>query len=113
MLTWHLSPLVELFAASRISCATSFGCDKGDAWLDVSEIVVALICFANIRSTSGGIAWSFSEIWYQLGSCFQAGGPDFSARIDLLNGFCAAAMTLARLNQHLEQMPGGNILGLR
>ena len=26
--------------------------------------------------------WSFSEIWYQVGSCFQAGGPDFSARID-------------------------------
>jgi Antibiotic biosynthesis monooxygenase len=43
------------FVAFRINCATSFGCDTGDAWLDGSEIVVALICFANIRSASGGM----------------------------------------------------------
>jgi hypothetical protein len=82
------------FVAFRISCATSFGCDRGEAWLDGIEIVVALICFANIRSASGGIRLSFSETSYQLGSCFQAGGPDFSVRIDLLYGFCAAAKTL-------------------
>ena len=49
-------PIVELFAASRINLATSFGWDTGDAWLDVTDIDVALICFANVRSASGGIA---------------------------------------------------------
>jgi glutathione reductase (NADPH) len=91
----YFPSLASLFAASRINWATSFGCDNGDAWLDGSEIVVALICFANIRSTTGGIRPSFSETWYQLGSCCQAGGPEFSARIDLLYGFCVAAKTLA------------------
>ena len=40
--------LVFPFVAFRINCATSFGCDTGDAWLEGSEIVVAFICFANI-----------------------------------------------------------------
>jgi hypothetical protein len=43
------------FVAFRISCATSFECDTGDVWLDASEIVLALICFANICSAAGGI----------------------------------------------------------
>ena len=66
-----------------------------EAWLAGSEIVVAFICFANIRSASGGIMRSFSDIWYHVGSCFQAGGPDFSAVIDVLIGFCTAAMMSA------------------
>jgi hypothetical protein len=41
--------LVTPLAALRINSAISFGCDTYDAWLAGSEIVVAFICFANIR----------------------------------------------------------------
>src|SRR5262249_42007323 len=49
------------FVALRINSATSFGCDMYDTWLAGSDIVVAFICFANIRSISGGIDLSLSE----------------------------------------------------
>jgi hypothetical protein len=39
-------------AASRINWAISSGWDTGDAWLELSEIVVAFIRCANIRSAS-------------------------------------------------------------
>src|SRR5437868_8168342 len=92
---YSLSYRVLPFVAFRINWAISFGCDSSDAWLAGSEIVVAFICFENMCSTAGGIMRSFSEIWYQVGSCFQAGGPDFSVKIDTLNGFCTTAMTSA------------------
>jgi CRP-like cAMP-binding protein len=41
--------LVTSLAALRINSAISFGWDTYDAWLAGSEIVVAFICFANIR----------------------------------------------------------------
>jgi hypothetical protein len=47
--------------AFRINWAISVGWDTSDAWLEGSEIVVAFICFANIRSRAGGITWSCSD----------------------------------------------------
>src|SRR5215469_16083925 len=44
--------------AFRINWAISVGWDTSEAWLEGSEIVVAFICFANIRSRAGGITWS-------------------------------------------------------
>jgi len=82
--------------AFRINCTISVGWDTSEAWLEGSEMVVAFISLANIRSTAGGITWSFSDTWYHVGSCFQAGGPDFSFDMpDTLAGFCTAARTLA------------------
>ena len=82
--------------AFRINWAISVGCDTSEAWLEGSEIVVAFICFVNIRSTAVGIAWSYSDTSYHVGSCFQAGGPDFTyTNPDILAGFCATARTLA------------------
>ncbi len=45
----------------RINWAISVGWDMSEAWLEGSEIVAAFISFANMRSTAGGITWSFSE----------------------------------------------------
>jgi len=83
------------FVASKISLAISSECETYHAWLALIEIVVVFICFANWRWASGGIMRSLSEISYRVGSCFQAGGPDFSPKIDALNGFCAVAMISA------------------
>ena len=44
--------------AFRINWAISVGWDTSEAWLEGSEIVVAFICFANIRSRIGEITWS-------------------------------------------------------
>jgi hypothetical protein len=82
--------------AFRINWAISVGWDTSEAWLEGSAIVVAFICFANIRSTAGGIAWSYSDTSYHVGSCFQAGGPDFTfTNPDILAGFCTTARILA------------------
>jgi hypothetical protein len=53
--------------AFRINWAISVGWDTSEAWLEGSAIVVAFICFANIRSTAGGIAWSYSDTSYHVG----------------------------------------------
>ena len=53
--TFYLEiPLV----AFRINWAISVGWDTCEVWLAGSAIVVAFICFANIRSRAGGITWS-------------------------------------------------------
>jgi hypothetical protein len=44
--------------AFRINWAISVGWETSEAWLEGSAIVVAFICFANIRSRAGGITWS-------------------------------------------------------
>src|SRR5918995_4852125 len=70
------------FVAFKMNWAISSGCETSDAWLELSEIVVAFIRCANIRWASGGIMWSPSDTSNHVGSCFQAGGPDGSVKSD-------------------------------
>ena len=74
--------LVLPFVAFRINWAISWGWDTYDAWLALIDTVVAFICFAKRRCASGGMIWSLSDTWYRVDCCFQAGGPDFSVKID-------------------------------
>ena len=70
------------FVAFKIKSVISSGCETYEAWEALTDIVVAFIRSANIRWTSEGIIRSEVEIWYHVGSCFHAGGPDFSMKID-------------------------------
>src|SRR5215217_4915499 len=81
-LSYQLSYLVLPFVAFRINSAISSGCDTSDAWLELSDRVVAFIRFAKLRCTSGGIMWSLTWPSNHVGSCFQAGGPDGSVKSD-------------------------------
>jgi hypothetical protein len=56
-----ITGIERTFVAFRINWAISFGWDMSEAWLEGSEIVVAFISFANMRSTAEGITWSFSD----------------------------------------------------
>ncbi|HEY1625200.1 MAG TPA: hypothetical protein VGG16_15515, partial [Streptosporangiaceae bacterium] len=62
-------------AALLISAATSSGWDTIATWLEATSMVVAPMRLANIRSASGGIAWSSVATRYHDGSDFQAGTP--------------------------------------
>ena len=60
--TMHLFQLTRVILPHlEVRLAISSGCDTYDTWLAGSEIVVALICFANMSSISGGIEWSLSD----------------------------------------------------
>ncbi len=50
--------MAHVSAAAVISCVTSSGWDTIATWLEATSMVVAPIRLANIRSASGGIAWS-------------------------------------------------------
>lgn len=68
----------------------------------------SIICFAKRRLVSGGIMQSFSEIRIHVGSCFLPGGPDISARIDWLIGFCTTAMMSASVGSTSWANPSWN-----
>ena len=76
----------------------------GRNWYSIDIVAVALICFANILWIAGGIMRSFYDTWYHVGNCFQAGGADFSVRIDWLVGFCVAPLPWPELDQYLEHI---------
>src|ERR1700730_9410394 len=62
-------------AAVWMSWATSSGWETIATWLEAISMVVAPIRAANIRSASGGSAWSPVATRYHDGSVFQAGTP--------------------------------------
>src|SRR6266571_5774469 len=61
-----------------------------------TSMVVAPIRLANMRSASGGIAWSCAATRYQHGSDFHAGTPITSVKVEPASGCCTACITLAR-----------------
>src|SRR6185437_15093780 len=75
--------------------ATSLGWEAGEAWLELTSMVVAPARAAMKRSRSGLIILSWVETRHHDGSVFQAGGPAGSAKQRAAIGFCAAASTLA------------------
>src|SRR3984893_17688543 len=78
-----------------MSWATSPGCETIATWLEGISTVVAPMRLANMRSASGGSAWSSAATRYQDGSAFQAGTPVTSWKADADNACCTAYMTLA------------------
>src|ERR1700735_1271021 len=77
-----------------MSWATSAG-GGGLAWLAGTSLVAAPMRVANMRSASGGSAWSSAATRYQDGSVFQAGTPITSANAEVARGCCTAYITLA------------------
>lgn len=51
---------------------------------------------ANVRSASGGMAWSSVATRYQVGSDFQAGVPITSVNVEPASACCTTCITLAR-----------------
>src|SRR5690349_23642332 len=78
-----------------MSCATSPGWETIGTWLDGTSTVVAPIRAANMRSASGGSAWSSVATRYQDGSVFEAGTPITSPKAVTASGCCTACITLA------------------
>src|ERR1700683_1678368 len=58
-----------------MSCATSPGWETIATWLEGISTVVAPMRLANMRSASGGSAWSSTATRYQDGGVFHAGTP--------------------------------------
>src|SRR6476659_9142967 len=82
-------------AAALMSWATSPGCETIAMWLEGISTVVAPMRLANMRSASGGSAWSSAAPRYQDGSDFQAGTPITSPKADAASGCCTAYITFA------------------
>ena len=80
---WALS-----FVTSRIKSTIFSICDTRDSWLELTEIVLVLICFANCCCATGGILWLHSEFWYHRGTSFQAGVPtDDISHLSVIHNF--------------------------
>src|SRR5258706_14895647 len=70
---WSISYLADaVFAASKITFATSAGCDSIATWLESSSYVFAPMRLATKRSSSGCTVRSFLATMYQLGFDLQA-----------------------------------------
>src|SRR5689334_12146347 len=78
-----------------MSWATSPGWETIGTWLDEISTVVAPMRLANMRSASGGSAWSSAATRYQDGSDFQAGTPITSPKAEVARACCTAYITFA------------------
>src|SRR5271155_4004094 len=66
--------------------AAASGCEMKATWLPATSSVVAFIRLAYIRSTSGGITWSFDETRYHEGLVLQAGWVIGTLKTDTASG---------------------------
>ena len=88
-------PTTVALAAASISATTASGWETIATWLDATSTVSAPIRRANIRSSSGAIAWSSAATRYHDRSDRHAGVPMTSPKTLIATGCCAACMTRA------------------